>query len=478
MRRNHHLLAAAVLAAASFAVVPAAAAPKDRQPPSAPTDVRVAAVTATAVTLSWSAAADNVRVRGYGLYRDGARVAATGALTYTFSALACGRSYLLGVDAYDRAGNRSQVVRLTVATGACAPSTGDDPLVARSRARLREFTDWLARFGARGLVGELGWPGNPSAAGDERWNAVARAVYGDAGRAGVTVTAWAGSEVWSPSYKLLAYAADPRYAPVRVALPQAAVIESQTVAQLRGVNLAQAEFGEWGAGHDPVAATSPLHNRNVGTYGSTYAYPSARSYAYLAGRGVGVVRLPFRWERVQRTPAGDLDATELARLRESLDGAAAAGVRVILDAHNYGAYYLFDGTAGRRRPIGSAQLPESAFADLWGRVATALRGHPAVFGWGLMNEPALMSGAAAWVSASRAAVRAIRATGDTSPIFVASYDWGGTWGFPAYHAGGPWIDDPARAIWYEAHLYFDEDRSARYLRSYDEEVALAREQGW
>ena len=51
---------------------------------------------------------------------------------------------------------------------------------------------------------------------------------------------------------------------------------------LRGVNLAGAEFG-----------------KGRGSYGKDYAYPSAETIAYFAGKGFNAARLPFKWERLQ-----------------------------------------------------------------------------------------------------------------------------------------------------------------------------------
>ena len=88
-----------------------------------------------------------------------------------------------------------------------------------------------------------------------------------------------------------------------------------------GISVEQGAFGEWGAGYDPVAATSPLSNAEPGEHGRIYSYPSAATYRFLAGRGITWIRLPFRWERLQRSPGAPLDATELARLRASVRAA-------------------------------------------------------------------------------------------------------------------------------------------------------------
>src|SRR3954451_25449965 len=127
------------------------------------------------------------------------------------------------------------------------------------------------------------------------------------------------------------------------------------------------------------------------------------------------IRLPFRWERIQPDPGGPLDAAELGRLQAVVQRADSAGLKVILDVHNFGAYMLSDGDQGVRRAIGSAELPSAQFADLWRRLSEAFDGVPGVLGYDLMTEPVYLAGdddpagARIWESASQEAVDAIRA---------------------------------------------------------------------
>ena len=104
------------------------------------------------------------------------------------------------------------------------------------------------------------------------------------------------------------------------------------------------------------------------------------------------MRIEFRWERLQPTLRGALDPAELSRLTEVVDRAREAGLAVILDMHNYGAYYLADGPVGVRRPIGSASVAIADFADVWRRISQAFQGDAGVLAYGLMNEPVNMEG--------------------------------------------------------------------------------------
>lgn len=340
-------------------------------------------------------------------------------------------------------------------------------LVARAVGDLDSFTRWLGREPgppAHGFIGEVGWPGNPDADGDARWNEVARAWYAQAARDRLWVAAWAAGDFWSPAYKLLVYATTGSGV---TANPQAAVVESQRSPRLRGINVAGPEFAS------PVdERTSAFSNEQPGVPGTDYVYPSRATLEGLAARGIGFVRLPVRWERLQPHLGQTLDAAESARLTACLERVRAAGLRVVLDVHNYGAYYLADGGVGARRAIGSAQVGVADFADLWRRLSSLLAGNPTVLAYGLMNEPTGMAGPGVWERASRAAVAAIRGNGDPGRVLVQSYGWGGVRQFARLHRDGPWIAD--RGVWYEAHQYFDADGSARYVAPFDLEARGSR----
>jgi Cellulase (glycosyl hydrolase family 5) len=336
-----------------------------------------------------------------------------------------------------------------------------DALHVRALGDLRAFAEWLGSGpgeARHGIIGEVGWPDD-----DVRWNELASRWYAQAGRAGLWVAAWSAGELWASSYKLLIYGTGSSGLP---SASQATVVESQDD-ERRGINVAGAEFAS------PVEEPrSSFSNENPGRYGVDYAYPTQEFLNALAARGMTFIRLPFRWERVQPLPDGPLNSSEIDRLTAAVSRAGNAGMDVVLDVHNYGAYYLAEGGRGVRRAIGSPELGIGAFADLWQRLSQRFVDDPTVIGYGLMNEPTGMAGAEVWERASLAAAAAVRGSGDETRLLVQSYDWGGTRQFAANHPNGPWIGDPN--VWYEAHQYFDSDRSARYAATYDREVWLAQ----
>lgn len=162
---------------------------------------------------------------------------------------------------------------------------------------------------------------------------------------------------------------------------------------LRGVNLNGAEFGA--GGNQGTGSGGTFSNTNLGTHGTDFKYPSNADFAYLAGR-LGtpyLARLPVRWERLQPTLGGALEATELGRLQGAIDLAAANGCKVIPVLKNEGAYWRNDGNnVGTRHAIADDDgvVTQAHFTDVWSRIATALSSRKQhIAAYGLMNEPLL-----------------------------------------------------------------------------------------
>lgn len=363
-------------------------------------------------------------------------------------------------------------VLLAVMAVSCSSTSAgcpDDALQARALADLGTFERWLRRHDVEGFVGETGWPGTRDTA---RWNALGETWFAAADNAGLPVTVWAAGEWWPADYPLGVYRSGARRpgSPLGSAGPQAEVLEAHldTVDAFRGVSDGSGSFGTDLPGY---SAERP------GTYGRDYSYPGPRSLGYLAARGVRTVRLAFTWERVQPEPGGELSATEVQRLRHVVGSARRAGVDVLLDLHSYGRYRVAgpDGTA-RELVLGTDELPPTALADVWRRLAVAFSREDGVAGYGLMNEPHDLpgprGGAAVWEQASQLAVQAVRETDRETPVMVASATWSRISDWAVTHPK-PWIDDSADAVRYEAHQYFDEDGSGAYRRGYAAELAAA-----
>lgn len=176
--------------------------------------------------------------------------------------------------------------------------------------------------------------------------------------------------------------------------------QCDTSRPLNGVNLAGAEFNS---------------KKLPGRYGYDYIYPQAQDLAYFQGLGMNVIRLPFRWERLQPALDNPFDAAELGRINAVTDAARELGLCVVLDVHNYAAY------AGQA--LGSAATPEASFVDFWQRLAREFVGQPHV-AFGLMNEPSAI-GIQQWADIAQRTTDAIRATGATNLLLVSGGRWSG-----------------------------------------------------
>ena len=219
---------------------------------------------------------------------------------------------------------------------------------------------------------------------------------------------------------------------------------------LLGVNLAGAEFGSVGQ-----------------PYGQGYTYPTHAEIDYEAAKGMNVIRLPFLWERLQPTLNGSLDPAELARIDDVVAYAASKGLTVDLDLHDYGNY--------NGQPVGSAAVPNSAFADLWGKLAAHFAGSQNVI-FGLMNEPQ-QSSAAGWLQSVNGAIAAIRGAGARQEVLVPGIGWDGAWTWTTNGNAsviGTGVVDPSNNYAFEVHQYLDSDGSGTHAGVVSADIGVQR----
>lgn len=79
----------------------------DYQAPTAPTGLTATGISASQISLSWTAATDNTGVTGYKVYRNSNFIGAVSATTYSDTGLAANTAYTYTIQAYDGAGNIS-----------------------------------------------------------------------------------------------------------------------------------------------------------------------------------------------------------------------------------------------------------------------------------------------------------------------------------------------------------------------------------
>lgn len=94
----------------------------DTEPPSPPGGLTASSVTATAATITWTPATDNVGVLGYRVARGGVPIADVPAQSFADSGLVAGTTYAYEVVAYDVAGNVSAPATVSVTTPTLPPT--------------------------------------------------------------------------------------------------------------------------------------------------------------------------------------------------------------------------------------------------------------------------------------------------------------------------------------------------------------------
>lgn len=214
---------------------------------------------------------------------------------------------------------------------------------------------------------------------------------------------------------------------------------------LYGVYLSGAEFG----------------TNLPGRFGVDYTYPDGRQLDYYGSRGMRLVRLPFRWERMQRALYAPLDPQEAARMDAFLLAARQRGIMVIVEAHNNARY--------QGAVVGTSGVSHAAFADFWRRMAERYRNESALYGYDLSDEPHDTGGR--WIVAAQAAIDGIRRADPYHAVVVGGECWSSTTLWRVCSDSLKSLRDPAGNLLFDAHVFFDRDGSGKYRAGYDAEGA-------
>lgn len=163
--------------------------------------------------------------------------------------------------------------------------------------------------------------------------------------------------------------------------------------------------------------------------------PSVQNFAYYTNFGMVNFRVPFAWSILQTFPPffttgiqptafGDLDTGYLAVLGQTITNAIAAGGRVLLDCHMF-----MTGPGGFA--VGSSQVPTTALADMWGKIAAWLVANPAllagIYGLEFMNEPPNGFPIATIIQAYNQCMVAVRNAGYTGDCYLDGTNFTSAW---------------------------------------------------
>jgi endoglucanase len=213
-----------------------------------------------------------------------------------------------------------------------------------------------------------------------------------------------------------------------------------------GINICGSEFGE---------------DKLPGTLNVDYVYPNIAEINYFAKKGFKVITLPFRWERIQRTLGGELDAREVAEIKKFIVNCNERGLKVILSMHNFGRYKI----GAYDYIIGSQQVTRWHYRDVWQKIAETFRMNSNIYGYAIMTEPHDMWNYS-WTLSAQEAVNAIREVDIRTNIIVGGDNYSCSEEWVAYNDDLKRLKDPFNKIIFDAHCYFDEDHSGRYFAGY------------
>jgi len=210
---------------------------------------------------------------------------------------------------------------------------------------------------------------------------------------------------------------------------------------LAGVNISGGEFGAL-----------------PGKINYQYIYPSNAEIDYFYNNGMRILRIPFRWERLQPTLFGPLATADRVALKAATTYATSKGMTVVLDMHDYAARRATP-NATVSSLVGTDLVPEAALANAWTQIASDYRDNSKVW-LGLMNEPSRID-TAAWWTVTQKLVNDLRGNNITNKLMVPGASWTGAWSWISSGNSrfAEAFTDPQKNFAFELHQYLDKDAS-------------------
>lgn len=216
-------------------------------------------------------------------------------------------------------------------------------------------------------------------------------------------------------------------------------------------------------------------NGGVPTDGVDYIFVGRADIDYLVSQGMDVFRLLFTWEALQRSPYGNVTASDYWKtFKDRVDYITKVKNCVcVIDIHGgadetFAAYYSCKiGTLYQDKKV------SDLFENLWWQLASIFKDNPLVW-FGLTNEPSNMD-TTAWFNAAKQAIDGIRRTGAKNKILLPGVNFtnAGVWilnSGPAYDKSG--IKDSNLAI--QVHMYLDSNQGGGTTEIVSESVGVER----
>lgn len=214
-----------------------------------------------------------------------------------------------------------------------------------------------------------------------------------------------------------------------------------------------------------IPAPFGVNLASAGFAGNDYEYPQSAELDYFKSKNLNLVRVAFKWERIQPELNGPLAERDLNELKNLVWAARTRGMWVLFDIHNYGRRTV----NGVNSVIGENGLTIAHFGDVWKKLAEEFKDFGNIYAYGLMNEPYGMRAHTPWVNIAQGAIDAIRTVDTHTAIMVGGESYSSSARWPAVSDNLRNLVDPSDNLIFEAHVYFDNDASGTYDQNYDDE---------
>ena len=228
-------------------------------------------------------------------------------------------------------------------------------------------------------------------------------------------------------------------------------IQAQNLTPKYGITLCGAEFGE----------------QNLpGKINEDYTYPTATDIDYFVSKGVDLIQLPIKWERVQRVLGGSLDSLELIYINNFIDDCNDRKIKVTIVLQNFGKYQkdCIDYV------VGESEVTAWHLKDFWVKMADALKLKPNIYAFSLMAEPSDMN-SCIWVNTLQYIISGIRTVDRNTVLLIEGNNYSNAATWMAFNDDLKNLQDPSNKLLFNAHCYFDNDFSGRYKKMFIEDGA-------
>ena len=178
---------------------------------------------------------------------------------------------------------------------------------------------------------------------------------------------------------------------------------------------------------------------------------------------------------IQPAMNGELNTTELEKMKLFVKAAEERNMQILLDMHNFGRYCIYcDGKDSKNNQyaiIGNSRCTIENLCDVWIKLAKEFKDYKNIWGYDIMNEPNAMLKTTPWFNIAQACIDAIRTVDTKTTIVVSGDEFSSAKRWKEVSDNLKDLIDPSNNLIFQAHVYFDHDTSGNYAKDYDEDGA-------